>query len=99
MRKRRLPPSGQRLAVIRRLVAEAPQVCPAGAWLMLEVGAGQAERVVELFSEAGGWEELDCIRDLAGCERVVAARRRHANRRDPDGAEGSAPHRPTPSAG
>jgi release factor glutamine methyltransferase len=63
------------LAVIERIVAVAQPLLRPGGWLLLEVGAGQAPRVRELLERAGGWEPEALRRDLAGIERVVAARR------------------------
>jgi release factor glutamine methyltransferase len=57
------------LDVIRRLIAAAHGV----PYLALEVGAGQAEAVVELV-RAGGWPHVATVRDLAGHERVAVGR-------------------------
>ena len=60
------------LAVIRRLL---PAATAAGArFVALEVGAGQAPAVREL-ARAAGFAGTEAIRDLAGHERVVVARR------------------------
>jgi release factor glutamine methyltransferase len=53
------------LAAIREVV---PQV--GAGTLALEIGAGQAEAVMELFRDAG-FVNLRTRRDLAGVERVV----------------------------
>ena len=62
------------LAVIRRLVQEAPPLLGAGGAVALEVGAGQATAVVGLFAADGRYAPATVTRDLAGIERVVAAR-------------------------
>jgi release factor glutamine methyltransferase len=60
------------LAVIRRLL---PAAAAAGArFVALEVGVGQAAAVAAL-ARAAGYPETEAIRDLAGIERVVVARR------------------------
>ena len=60
------------LAVIRRLL---PAAAAAGAGLVaLEVGAGQAPAVREL-ARGAGFLATEAVRDLAGHERVVVARR------------------------
>ncbi|MDP9399879.1 MAG: peptide chain release factor N(5)-glutamine methyltransferase [Actinomycetota bacterium] len=59
------------LDVIARLVPQAAARAPLAA---LEVGEGQAARVVTLLREAG-LGEVDARRDLAGIERVVVGRR------------------------
>ena len=45
-----------------------------GAWLVLEVGDGQAETTAELLRELG-YSDVAITRDLAGRERVVEGRR------------------------
>jgi len=57
-----------------RLVEAAPRVLKPGGWLVLEVSAGQAPRVVELLHRATGYEAIQTHRDGLGWERVVAAR-------------------------
>ncbi|MDR7555672.1 MAG: peptide chain release factor N(5)-glutamine methyltransferase [Armatimonadota bacterium] len=58
----------------RRLVAEAPRVLAPGGLLAVEVAAGQAPAVVELFRREARYEEIATHRDLGGWERVVSAR-------------------------
>ena len=64
------------LVVIRRLIAEAPPLLTAGGALALEVGEGQAPAVAALFAADGRWAAATVTKDLAGIERVVAARLR-----------------------
>ncbi len=59
------------LALVRRLVAGAPEVLQPGGCLALEVGAGQAGAVAELLRGAG-FGGVGSRRDLAGIERVVS---------------------------
>ncbi|HWT24775.1 MAG TPA: peptide chain release factor N(5)-glutamine methyltransferase [Solirubrobacteraceae bacterium] len=60
------------LDVLRRLV---PDVAASGApFAALEVGAGQAAAVAAMLREVG-YGAVDTVRDLAGTERVVVARR------------------------
>ena len=63
------------LSVIRRLIADAPDRLVPGGALALEVGAGQAPAVVTLLAGSGRFEPASVTKDLAGIERVVAARR------------------------
>lgn len=63
------------LAVPSRLLAEAPRVLLAGGWLVMEVGAGQAEALRRAAAAGGCWGETRVVRDLAGHERVLAVRR------------------------
>jgi release factor glutamine methyltransferase len=62
------------LRVLDRLVAMAPSVLVAGGWLVVEVGAGQAPTVAERCRSAGHYDRVEVARDLAGIERVIAAR-------------------------
>jgi release factor glutamine methyltransferase len=64
------------LTLISRLVAQAPRVLRVGGWLLLEVGAGQAAAVSGMLHAAHAFEPAETLCDLAGIERVVAARRR-----------------------
>lgn len=61
------------LDVIRRLLEVAPSALRPGGWLLLEVGAGQAPQVALMMQAAGLEDPVPCP-DLAGIERVVAAR-------------------------
>ena len=65
------------LDVIRRLVEAAPKVLRRGGWLLLEIGAGQGPRVGALLEDSGFENTVLCL-DLAGVERVAAARSRVA---------------------
>jgi len=65
----------------RALIPEAVAHLNPGGWLLLEVGAGQAPDVVQLFRAAGGFADAVTERDGAGIERVVGARRKHGNER------------------
>jgi release factor glutamine methyltransferase len=60
------------LDVVRRLV---PQAAARARLVALEVGAGQAARVMELLL-AAGMPDVRALKDLAGIERVVVGRRR-----------------------
>jgi release factor glutamine methyltransferase len=69
-----VPGEGSAEAMYARLVRESAEVLVRGGWLVTEVGAGQAPRVAAL-ARAAGFEPIAVHRDLAGIERVVAARR------------------------
>ena len=56
----------------RSLVRSAPELLPSGR-LALEVGERQSEAIQGLLADAGA-KELTVHTDLAGVERVVAAR-------------------------
>ncbi len=59
------------LALIRRLLAQAPQVLREGGAAFLEIGAGQGEAVCALARERFPQARVDVLRDLAAYERVV----------------------------
>jgi len=63
------------LDAYRAIVPKLPPLLAAGGWLLLEIGAGQAADVLAVTTRAGF---VDCAvhRDIAGLERVVAARSR-----------------------
>jgi release factor glutamine methyltransferase len=56
----------------RRMIEEAPSHLKSEGWLLVEVGT-QAGDVREYFA-ACGWREVVTFKDLAGRDRVVAAR-------------------------
>lgn len=62
------------LAVIRRLLAEAPRRLRTGGHLLMEVAFDQAARVRDLLSEKH-WDRSETYRDGGGHERVVHMRR------------------------
>jgi len=60
------------LELVRRLVTAAPRLLAPGGALVLEIGAGQAERTAVLCREAG-LIDVRLRRDLGAIERVVSA--------------------------
>jgi release factor glutamine methyltransferase len=62
------------LAVIRRLIASAPDRLRRSGWLVMELGLGQDVAVREL-ARAAGLVEIEVEPDLAGIARVLVARR------------------------
>ncbi|MBW1646012.1 MAG: peptide chain release factor N(5)-glutamine methyltransferase [Deltaproteobacteria bacterium] len=54
----------------RVIARRLPALLPAGGWLLLEVGAGQAPAVADMLTAAGAGE-VARVRDLQGIERVV----------------------------
>lgn len=61
------------LATIARIVHAAPAHLYRGGWLVLEHGFDQANAVRALF-ESAGLEDVACVRDLAGHDRVTRGR-------------------------
>lgn len=68
-----LTPGGDGLAVIRRLLTDAPEFLKPGGHLLIEIGFGQHEPVAALV-DRGVWTLLDIHRDLQGIPRTVALR-------------------------
>lgn len=62
------------LDAYREIVPLAAQTLASGGWLAVEVGIGQAADVAAMMAAAGLVAGL-CLRDLAGVDRVVCARR------------------------
>jgi len=58
---------------IRHIISAAPAHLKAGAWLLLEHGYDQAERIRALFA-ASGFAGIQSWQDLAGVERVSGGR-------------------------
>jgi release factor glutamine methyltransferase len=63
------------LAVIRRLVREAPERLVSGGALVLETAGREQVQAVGALLEAQGFVGVETRRDLAGVERFVAGRR------------------------
>jgi release factor glutamine methyltransferase len=59
------------LALVRRLVAEAPALLAPGGALVLEIGVGQAAATADLLRGAG-FGDVRVGRDLGGIDRVVS---------------------------
>ncbi|HPB58698.1 MAG TPA: peptide chain release factor N(5)-glutamine methyltransferase [Candidatus Saccharicenans sp.] len=62
------------LRFIRRLVRKASQFLQPAGFLVMEIGAGQAEEVVRLLET--GWSHVEIDNDYAGFPRVVSAQRK-----------------------
>jgi len=61
------------LEVIRQIVDQAPPLLENGGYLAVEVAYGQAERVMQLYRQAG-LSDVVAERDTAGIERVICGR-------------------------
>ena len=55
---------------IRLIIAQAPQYCLPGAWLMIEHGFDQGEAIRALFSNAG-FNHVETAQDLEQRDRVT----------------------------
>jgi release factor glutamine methyltransferase len=63
------------LDAVRVLLAEAGRVLVAGGWVVLEMGAGQAARVLDGVAAVGQYDRTIVRADGAGIARVLAAQR------------------------
>jgi release factor glutamine methyltransferase len=59
------------LAIIRRLIQEAPELLKPHGYLLLEIGFDQAAAVERLI-DRNTWKLLDIYPDLQGIPRIVA---------------------------
>ncbi|HYO62435.1 MAG TPA: hypothetical protein VER08_02145, partial [Pyrinomonadaceae bacterium] len=69
-----LTPGGDGLAVVRRLVADAPRFLKPGGHLLFEIGFGQHEQVAALVDRRV-WTLLEIRADLQSIPRAVVLRR------------------------
>jgi len=63
------------LDLLKKLCQQAHVYLQAGGWLALEVGAGQAERVMGFLDEIKTYDILKAVKDYQDIPRVVLARR------------------------
>ncbi len=63
------------LAVIRRLIGESPGYLKPGGRLLLEIGSGQARKVLKLLESDGHFTEVEVSQDLADRDRAIVARK------------------------
>ncbi len=64
------------LSFIKAIVEKGPCYIRHGGHLVVEIGYGQKEAVVEMFEESDEFEEVWARKDYSGIDRVVAGRRR-----------------------
>ena len=62
------------LAFYRRLLREAPSLLKPGGRLIMEMGFGQSEAVIQLARQSGAFDSIERRKDAAGIERVLVAR-------------------------
>jgi release factor glutamine methyltransferase len=63
------------LNALRLLVAGGADWLKDAGWLIVEVGAGQAQAVAELARQAGRYGEVQVAKDFAGIDRIVSIRK------------------------
>ncbi|MBI5588176.1 MAG: peptide chain release factor N(5)-glutamine methyltransferase [Deltaproteobacteria bacterium] len=62
------------LDFIERIIDGAPEYLKKGAYLIMEIGFGQSEKVKELASKDGRYEKIEVRKDYSGIDRVFIAR-------------------------
>lgn len=63
------------LEVVRAIIAGSGAFLRPLGWLLIELGAGQAEAAMALARRAGIFGQVEMVKDLAGIERVLACQR------------------------
>ena len=63
------------LDLIRRLLAQVPQVAKPDALVLLEIGAGQGQTVQALVRQALNPQQVELILDYAGLDRIIRIQR------------------------
>ena len=63
------------LDIIKRIIAEAPQHLKPAGFLLMETGDDQADAVMDLVLQSGAYRGAEIIKDLAGKDRMLLARR------------------------
>ncbi len=64
------------LSFTKAIVEKGPCYIRHGGYLVVEIGHGQKEAVVEMFEESDEFEQVWVRKDYSGIDRVVAGRRR-----------------------
>lgn len=64
------------VAILMRLLQDAPQFVRSGGWLAFEVGLGQGPALLKRLEKMPGWEQSSNVADESGAIRVLIARRR-----------------------
>ncbi len=60
----------------RKIISAAPEFLFSGGFLALEIGSNQADDVKKIFSDNKNFYDTEIFQDLAGLDRVIAARRK-----------------------
>jgi release factor glutamine methyltransferase len=67
-------PDGTEIA--ERIVNAAPNYLKSGGSLIMEMGMGQTDALRKIIAAAGSYTEPEVLKDLAGIERVIIARKK-----------------------
>jgi len=62
------------LEIIKKLMTQAPLCLQRAGYLLMEIGANQAEQVLKLVEE--NWQAVEILKDYAGFSRAVCLRKK-----------------------
>jgi release factor glutamine methyltransferase len=60
----------------QRIIVTAPEFLKIHGALIMEMGQGQSDSLMRMVKDAGQYEMPEIVKDLAGIERVIVARRK-----------------------
>jgi release factor glutamine methyltransferase len=63
------------LSFYRQWISQMPVLLKNNGWAVLEMGAGQSAAVSKLFQNTGAFVDVQTIKDYAGHERIIRARK------------------------
>jgi len=66
------------ISIHQRVVRDALPFLRPAAWLLFEIGVGQARQVKVLFERTRAYEEVDLVSDAAGEPRVIIGKKKSA---------------------
>ncbi|MGI6211466.1 MAG: N5-glutamine methyltransferase family protein [Anaerovoracaceae bacterium] len=61
----------------RRIAGEAPDLLLPGGILMMEIGYDQKKAVLSMLRETGAFSRAICLKDLAGLDRMIIAKKKN----------------------
>ena len=64
------------LSFYRRWIPQMPVLLKRNGWAVLEMGAGQSAAISKLFQDTGTFADVQTVRDYAGHERIIRARKK-----------------------
>lgn len=59
----------------RKIIKGSMHCLKKGGWLLMEMGAGQKERIEKMLRDSGAYSDIETCRDYGGMERVIKARK------------------------
>jgi release factor glutamine methyltransferase len=64
------------LSFYRQWIPQMPVLLNNNGWAVLEMGAGQSAAVSQLFQNTGAFADVQTVKDYAGHERIIRARKK-----------------------